>query len=502
MINQPIPRMNANSSQASKSAASKPAKSKSEIVKTAPNKKRQEPNEPISRPAKRLKATALNIPPTKRLDIYVCGDGECGELGLGAKPIEGKKPTHVKRPRRNRLLDATTVGIVQVAAGGMHCVSLTHDQKIVTWGVNDNGALGRDTTWEAPTRDIDQESNSEDSDDDDVDLNPLESTPIAIPAESFGNSVPTFVQVVALDSASFALTSEGLVYGWGTFRANDGVMGFFTKDAIEGERKKIGEKKLQRRPVPIPFLTKIVSLAAGNNHMLALDNNGKVFAWGAGEQSQLARRVVERTRFGALTPCRVALSKIKQIACGAYHCFAIDESGLVYAWGSNNFGQTGIQDGAGQGDATILKPGIVESLRPYKIREIQGGEHHSIACTEDGELLIWGRCDDGQAGIKLDDQPKDRLVFDEWGKPRILMPTMIPSIHAVSVAAGIDNSFAVTSEGKAYSWGFSANYRNGQGTDDTVKEATLVISADIKDKKLSYAGCGGQFSVLAGPAES
>jgi len=293
-----------------------------------------------------------------------------------------------------------------------------------------------------------------------------------------------------------------LVYGWGTFRANDGVMGFFTKDAIEGEKKKIGEKKLQRKPVHIPFLTKIVSLAAGNNHILALDNNGKVFAWGAGEQSQLARRVVERTRFGALTPCRVALSKIKQIACGAYHCFAINESGLVYAWGSNNFGQTGILDGAGQGDATILKPGIVESLRPYKIREIQGGEHHSIACTEDGELLIWGRCDDGQAGIKLDNQPKDRLVFDEWGKPRILMPTIIPSIHAVSVAAGIDNSFAVTLEGKAYSWGFSANYRNGQGTDDTVKEATLVISADIKDKKLSYAGCGGQFSVLAGPAES
>jgi regulator of chromosome condensation len=144
-------------------------------------------------------------------------------------------------------------------------------------------------------------------------------------------------------------------------------LGVSTKDAIEGEKKKIDEKKLQRTPVPIPFLTKIISLAAGNNHVLALDNKGKVFAWGAGEQRQLARRVVERTRFGALTPCRIALPNIKQIACGAYHCFAIDESGLVHAWGSNNFGQTGIQDGAGQGNAAILKPGIVESLRPYKI---------------------------------------------------------------------------------------------------------------------------------------
>lgn len=124
----------------------------------------------------------------------------------------------MKRPRRNRLLNASTVGVIQIAAGGMHCVSLTHDQKVVTWGVNDNGALGRDTTWEAPTRDIDQESNSDS--DDEADLSPKESTPTAIPAENFGKVIPTFVQVVALDSASFALTSEGLVYGWGTFRVN------------------------------------------------------------------------------------------------------------------------------------------------------------------------------------------------------------------------------------------------------------------------------------------
>jgi regulator of chromosome condensation len=101
----------------------------------------------------------------------------------------------------------------------MHCVSLTHDQKIVTWGVNDNGALGRDTTWEAPTKDIDQVSNSEDSDDEGG-LSPKESTPVAIPMKDFGRVVPTFVQVVASDSASFALTSEGLIYGWGTFRVS------------------------------------------------------------------------------------------------------------------------------------------------------------------------------------------------------------------------------------------------------------------------------------------
>ncbi|KAH8810739.1 regulator of chromosome condensation 1/beta-lactamase-inhibitor protein II [Xylogone sp. PMI_703] len=490
---------NANSSQASKPATSTQSTSKSVIAKPAPNKKRQGPNEVASKPAKRPKAAALNTPPTEKLDIYVCGEGDAGELGLGPKPIEGKKPTHATRPRRNRLLDATAVGVVQIAAGGMHCVSLTHDQKIVTWGVNDNGTLGRDTTWEAPTRDIDQGPSSEDSSDE-GDLNPKESTPIAIPTEDFGRDTPTFVQVVASDSASFALTSEGLVYGWGTFRGNDGIWGFSTVDAIESERTKNENKKSQRKPVPIPPLKKIVSLAAGNNHVLALDNKGKVFAWGAGEQNQLGRRILPRTRFDALTPCRLALSNIKQVACGAYHCFAIDQDGRVYAWGLNNFGQTGIQDDIGKDDATIPQPCVVEALRPYKIREIQGCEHHSIACTEDGKLLIWGRCDDGQAGIKLDDQPKDKLIFDERGNPRILKPTIIPGIHAVSVAAAVDDSFAITLDGKAYSWGFSAGYRTGQGTDDTVMEATLLSQGEIRDKNLTLVSCGGQFSVLAGLA--
>ena len=171
-------------------------------------------------PAKRLKVdSALNSSPSQKLDIYVFGLGEYGELGLGPKAIDGKKPKSVRRPRINHFLDAATVGVVQIAVGGMHCVALTHDHKILTWGVNDNGALGRDTTWEAPTRDIDAGSDDDDDEDEDEGgLNPKESTPTAIPAEFFGKDPKTFVQVVATDSASFVLTDDGSVFGWGTFR--------------------------------------------------------------------------------------------------------------------------------------------------------------------------------------------------------------------------------------------------------------------------------------------
>lgn len=159
----------------------------------------------------------INSVPTTRLNVFVCGEGSSGELGLGA----GKTAIDVKRPVLNPNLLANEVGVVQIATGGMHCVALTHDSKILTWGVNDLGALGRDTAWEGGYKDIKDANNDDSGDDsdDDTGLNPRESTPTAIPSESFAEGT-VFVEVAAGDSSSFALTDDGQVYGWGTFRVS------------------------------------------------------------------------------------------------------------------------------------------------------------------------------------------------------------------------------------------------------------------------------------------
>jgi regulator of chromosome condensation len=148
----------------------------------------------------------INSTPTEILRVFACGEGSAGELGLGPKGME------VKRPRYNALLDPETTGVVQMSAGGMHVIALTHDNRILTWGVNDQGALGRDTSWEGGLRDADEESDSGDED-----LNPRESTPTAVDASHFPIGTK-FVEVAAGDSCSFALTTTGHVYGWGTFR--------------------------------------------------------------------------------------------------------------------------------------------------------------------------------------------------------------------------------------------------------------------------------------------
>lgn len=160
----------------------------------------------------------INTAPTTPLDVFVFGEGSAGELGLGAKVIDKKRPIDVKRPRKNPLLSSPEVGVVQLACGGMHGLALTKNNKILSWGVNDQGALGRSTKWDGGLRDVDASgSDSEDEADDDTGLNPLESTPTEIDTSGIAPGTK-FVQVAGCDSASFALTEDGRVYGWGTFR--------------------------------------------------------------------------------------------------------------------------------------------------------------------------------------------------------------------------------------------------------------------------------------------
>lgn len=487
----------------SKSASRKPkaaASSKKRKANDAPAAESgSESSNPLPKKAKTEQKPKASVPigkkinsaPTQVLDVYVFGEGSAGELGLGSARVDGKKPIDVKRPRLNaNLLSATSVGVVQIACGGMHAVALTRDNAILTWGVNDNGALGRDTTWDGGLRDADADDS--DSDEDDSGINPLESTPTAVPAQHFGPGTK-FAQVVASDSATFVLTEDGRVYGWGTFRSDDGIFGFTDKIQV------------QMTPILLSGLKNIKALAAGANHVLALDHKGVVLAWGSGQQNQLGRRIIERNKMSSLVPQGVGLprGKTAKIACGAYHSFALDNDGSVWGWGLNNFGEIWAQDNVGEDNAVILRPVKVTTLNDYKIADIDGGVHHSVACSDAGDLLTWGRVDGYQVGFEIDSLDKKDVIFDERDNPRILVnPAKHQDLPAIaSVAAGTDNSFAVSRDGKVYSWGFSANYQTGQGTIDDIHTPTLIDNSAIRDKAILAAYAGGQFSVLVGAAD-
>lgn len=122
---------------------------------------------------------------------------------------------------------------------------------------------------------------------------------------------------------------------------------------------------------------------------------------------------------------------IVRIFAGFHHSFAIDNKGSVWTWGLNNFGQTGIP--ADEGGLCVELPRVVDSLKGRRITNMAGGFHHSLACTENGRVLGWGRCDDAQLGIAVASLPDEDILVDNQDEPRILtVPTVIPGQYRLA----------------------------------------------------------------------
>ncbi|ODQ78039.1 hypothetical protein BABINDRAFT_163076 [Babjeviella inositovora NRRL Y-12698] len=417
----------------------------------------------------------LAVAKTEILDVFVFGTGSMCELGLGPEA----KTKEVKRPRLNPFLGKDSVGIVDIAVGGMHTLALDKNGNIWSWGGNDSGVLGRDTTLsQEQLRDMD-----DDSDDEDGDLNAVESTPAKV--EGLPEDV-TVVQIAATDNLSACLTSAGDVYTWGTFRCNEGELGY--SQGI----------KVQLTPARMETLSSIVQLAPGKDHIMALDTRGLVYAWGNGQQHQLGRRVLDRFKTGALEPREFGLRNIMFIGSGEFHSFAITHTNKVMAWGLNQYGQCGIPIDL-KDESVVTKPTVVVDLLDKEIVNITGGEHHSIALAKDGSVYTFGRYDMKEVGIAKSDLPEGTFRDEKGNARSVPIPTKLVLPKCKAVAAGSHHTLAVTEDGLVFTWGFADTYAVGLGnTEEDVEVPTRINNTATKFYDIKVIGGGGQFSVSGG----
>lgn len=424
------------------------------------------------------------------MDIFCWGTGSMCELGMG--PLAKNK--EIKRPRLNPfLLTKDNINIISIAVGGMHTLAVDANHDLWSWGCNDVFALGRDTS---SAKEVlkDMDNNESDDSDDDGDLNELESTPMKLDRKLFpplmnGSKV---LQIAATDNLSCVLFDNNDIYSWGTFRSNEGILGFY-QDKI----------KIQEKPFKLPKFSKykIVQIASGKDHLLFLDEEGSVFAWGNGQQYQLGRKIMDRFKLRTLDPRPIGLKKIKYIASGENHCFALNTDNKLYSWGLNQFGQCGVSEKVEDG-SLVTKPTLVKLPKDesLQIKMITAGEHHSLILTEDGKLYSFGRLDMCEIGISKDELP-DYTYKDEHDRPRsVPIPTLIPNQPEFKmVSAGSHHSVAIAKNGICYSWGFGETYALGLGPDDAdVAVPTRIKNTATTDENMIMIGCGGQFTVSGG----
>ncbi|XP_072250661.1 regulator of chromosome condensation isoform X2 [Leuresthes tenuis] len=372
--------------------------------------------------------------------VLVLGQGDVGQLGLGEAIIERKKPALLSLPEK----------IVQVTAGGMHTVCLGEAGHVYSFGCNDEGALGRDTTEEGS-----------------------EMIPGKVTLEE------KVVQVSAGDSHTAALTEDGSVYIWGSFRDNNGVIGL------------LEPMKTCPAPVKIPLTESVVKIASGNDHVVLLTLDGNLYTSGSAEQGQLGRVPEHFSNRGGrkglerlLVPQMVKLrGKVHFIDafCGAYFTFAVSKEGYVYGFGLSNYHQLGTKS-----TKMCFVPVKLTCFKNSTTAWVgfSGGQHHTLCLDAEGQVYSLGRAEYGRLGLGQQAEEKSE-------------PTPVMGMEpARGVSCGASVSYAVTREGAVYAWGMGTNLQLGTGEEDDEWSPVKMTGKQLENREVLMASSGGQHTVL------
>lgn len=133
-------------------------------------------------------------------------------------------------------------------------------------------------------------------------------------------------------------------------------------------------------------------VSASLNHAVALTAEGALYAWGNNLCGQLGLGdLVNRytpTKIDALSGVRIV-----EVAVGVEHTLALASDGRLYAFGCNGRGSLGLGSST---LGTISQPTIVNT--PETFVKLAAGSLHSVGLTASGAVYTWGANDQGQLG--------------------------------------------------------------------------------------------------------
>jgi len=162
---------------------------------------------------------------------------------------------------------------------------------------------------------------------------------------------------------------------------------------------------------------RFVAVAAGFNHALALTDMGLIYGWGVGYANGTGQDQSTPQRLAALDGQRVKLV----YAQGSSSC-AVTENGELYTWGCGSFC-------LGHGDASTQRtPTWVEALRGVKVAAVAISHSHTLVAGENG--VVWGFGERAALGFgNADTLPGDSEDEDSEDEGIVVQPTPIPTLR-------------------------------------------------------------------------
>lgn len=188
-----------------------------------------------------------------------------------------------------------------------------------------------------------------------------------------------------------------------------------------------------------------VSVTAGRRHACAIDTIGRAWCWGANGNGQTGTGIGSCTGTCASRPALVSTTvRFASISAGGNHTCAVAVSGVVYCWGNNYYGESGVDGGEACGPSVCIgTPTVAASA--FTFTSVVAGTLSTCGVTTGNVGKCWGK------------EP-DAASLTPTYKPHTLMiaatrDSLWASVSRASISV---HNCGITLAGPAACWGVNA----------------------------------------------
>jgi len=353
-------------------------------------------------------------------NFWTWGENLAGNLGLG-DTTPRNTPTPFPLP-------AGVTSFDSIYLGGQFTIARDQSGSLWTWGRNTTGELGFGDTTPRNTP-----------------------TPFPLPA-----GVTSFDSVYPGSQHTIARDQDGNLWSWGFNSVGQLGLGDF-------------EHRNTPTPFPLPAgVTSFDSIHVGWHNTLAFDQDGNPWVWGNNAGRQLGLDDFEHRNTPTPLPLPAGVTSFDSIYMGWTSMMARDQSGNLWAWGSNSVGQLGFGEEEGVGIPTPFP--LPAGVTSFDFIHADITQSHFIATDQNGNLWIWGANAHGQLGLG---------DFARRNTPTLFpLPAGVISFEYVATAGHAN--LARDQNGDIWAWGQNHWGQLGLGANTDVYVNTPTRLTDVR----------------------
>ena len=246
----------------------------------------------------------------------------------------------------------------------------------------------------------------------------------------------------------------------------------------------LGNGALFRRQLPIHLQNisePLKNVVSGEYHTCALTQSGSVWCWGGNEFGQVGNGGTQYVS----EPVNVLNGEVEQIFAGSYDTCALLDTSELMCWGINPSGSLGTNELSNYSPT----PRFVVNVDNDPITgviDVGCGNSYICALMSDGSVSCWGANNFGQLGVSV--------IENSWSANPIPVQNLPGS--AIALTVGQEHTCAITDTLKAYCWGANYNGNLGLGYSDFDPHDTPGQVVDLPSNLLDISAGPNQTCVL------